>query len=305
MVEEDKCSFCNEPAVIRGSENGTRLCGSHLVLDLEGRVQKNIAEHCMVSSGDHIALALSGGKDSTALLLFLHHLQPAWHGVKITAITVDEGISGYREETVMAAKNLTEHLGVSHHIHSFSDYFGDDLDTLLKGHEQRACTICGVLRRRVLTEAARKIGATKLATGHNRDDEAQSVLMNVLRGDLARLVQDSSSGSPGSFLPRIKPLLTITEREVVTYLFVRNYCTDLPECPYTVSALRLEIREMLEELESWCPGARDALIRSRDGMRRYASSLARSGALQVCRECGEPCSGEICQVCKILASLRH
>jgi uncharacterized protein (TIGR00269 family) len=272
-------------------------------MDLENRVRKNIYQNSMVSPGDHIAVAYSGGKDSTALLLILLHILPEWPDVKITAITIDEGIAGYREETIRTAKRLTRQLGVSHKIISFADLFGNDLDTLLTGREQNACTLCGVLRRRALADVARRIGATKLATGHNRDDEAQSVLMNLLRGDLPRLVRDSSSGEPGCFIPRIKPLSTITEKEVVTCLFVRGYYTDLPECPYTVSALRLEIREILAGLEFRHPGTCDALIHTRDVLRTFASGHISPGDLHTCRECGEPCSGEICQVCRILDSL--
>lgn len=274
-------------------------------MDLENRVRKNINENRMVSPGDHIAVAYSGGKDSTALLLILRNILTEWPDVTMTAITIDEGIAGYREETIRAAKRLTGQIGVSHHIISFEDLFGNDLDTLLTGREQNACTICGVLRRRALADAARRIGATKLATGHNRDDEAQSVLMNLLRGDLPRLVQDSSPGEPGCFIPRIKPLSAITEKEVVTCLFASGYYTDLPECPYAVSALRLEIREILTDLEFRYPGTCDSLIHTRDVLRTCVSGQIPSGDLQTCRECGEPCSGEICQVCRILDSLRN
>jgi uncharacterized protein (TIGR00269 family) len=303
-AEEDRCSFCTEPAVIRGRERGQRLCGIHLVKDMEKRVRENIEEQCMISSGDHIAVALSGGKDSTALLLILKHLLPAWSNVRITAITIDEGIAGYREETIRAAMNLISQLGVSHHIISFEDLFGEGLDTLLKGHEERACTICGVLRRKALVEGARRVGATKLATGHNRDDEAQSVLMNIFRNDLLRLVQDSSSGEPDCFIPRIKPLSAVTEKEVVTYLFIRNSYIELPECPYTASALRSEIRTILAGLEYRHPGTRDALIRSRDILRKNISPRS-SGNLTTCRECGEICNGELCRACRILDSLRN
>lgn len=300
LAAAEQCSLCMEPAVIRGREPGRRLCSAHLITDLENRVSRNIAEGGMLKSGDHVAVALSGGKDSTALLLILQHLLPAWPEVTITAITVDEGIAGYREETVRAAMNLTDTLGISHTILSFADIFGEDLDTLLQGREQQACTICGVLRRRALAVAARQAGATKLAIGHNCDDEAQSVLMNVLRGDLVRLVQDTASGEPDCFIPRIKPLSAVSEKEVITYLFVRGYYRELPECPYTLSALRSEIREMLMDLEYRHPGTRDALICSREALRPYSPMILHSGDLQACRICGEPCSGGICQVCRIL-----
>ncbi|MDD1706031.1 MAG: TIGR00269 family protein [Methanoregulaceae archaeon] len=305
MVEADRCSFCQEPAVIRGREQAERWCASHLAVHLEDRVREHIRENSLVSPGDHIAVALSGGKDSTALLLILTLLIPEWKEVSITAITVDEGIAEYRDETIESAVSITRHLGIRHHIISFPDLFGADLDTLIRrsGSGERACTICGVLRRKALAEAARMIGATKIATGHNLDDEAQSVLMNVLRGDLVRLVQDSSSGEPDCFIPRIKPLARITEKEVVAYLFVRDSYSELPECPYAGSALRSEIRSMLGRLEYRHPGTREALLRSQAAIRKQGGPPASSEGVRRCGRCGTLCNSEICQACRILESL--
>jgi uncharacterized protein (TIGR00269 family) len=109
--------------------------------------------------------------------------------------------------------------------------------------------------------------------------------MNLLRGDLTRLIQDSSSGEPEPFVLRIKPLAGITEKEVLAYLFVRGFYTDLPECPYAQPALRSEIREMLAGLEDRHPGTREALLQSRDVLRAHVAlpphgnSGPRSGGL--------------------------
>ncbi|MDT8358267.1 MAG: tRNA 2-thiocytidine biosynthesis TtcA family protein, partial [Methanomicrobiaceae archaeon] len=135
------------------------------------------------------------------------------------------------DETLRAAENLARFLGIRHHILSFRDLFRSDLDTLVPALRENPCTICGVLRRRALELAARRIGATRLATGHTLDDEAQSALMNLLRGDLRRLVQDSGTEGEAGLVPRIKPLSVITEKEVVTFLIDRGHYLDLPDCP--------------------------------------------------------------------------
>lgn len=293
------CSNCREPAVIL--DHGRRFCAGHLVAEVENRVRKDISEKAMVTSGDRLAVALSGGKDSTALLLVLSRLRSEWQDVTLSAITIDEGIAGYREETLRSAIKLTEELGISHRVLSFAEIFAKDLDTLVAGQRERGCTICGVLRRKALEEGAREIGATKLVTGHNADDEAQSVLMNLLRGDLTRLIQDSSSGDPEPFVPRIKPLTGITEKEVLAYLFVRGYYTDLPECPYAQLALRSEIREMLAGLEDRYPGTREALLRSRDALRARIT-LPPAEEPRACRVCGGFSRGELCRACQILHS---
>ena len=138
-----------------------------------------------------------------------------------------------REETIQSAEQLTSRLGIEHHCISFTTLFGDSLDTFLTGRETQACSICGIMRKKALVVGAHQAGATKLATGHNLDDEAQSVLMNVFRGDLPRLVRNSSRESSGKFIPRIKPLSLISEKDIATYLMLNDAWIELPECPYT------------------------------------------------------------------------
>ena len=191
------CAVCGEPAVFHQREAGRYLCGTHLIADLEQRVSDTIALRQQIVSGDCVAVALSGGKDSTALLLVLHHLFGSREDIRLVAVTVDEGIAGYREATIRSAESLVQRLGVDQITVSFGEVFGDTLDTFLEGREPQACSICGILRKKAIVMGAEQAGATKLATGHNLDDEAQSVLMNILRGDMMRLVRDSSADSGG------------------------------------------------------------------------------------------------------------
>jgi uncharacterized protein (TIGR00269 family) len=257
----------------------------------------------MIIPGDRVAVALSGGKDSTALLLLLNQLLPAWEDVRLIAITIDEGIFGYREETIQSAELLTRQLGIEHHCISFNELFGDSLDTFLKGRESQACSICGILRKKAMVVGAQRIGATKLATGHNLDDEAQSVLMNVFRSDLPRLVRNSALNSSGTFIPRIKPLSLISEKEIAMYLIQNDAWRVLPECPYTRYALRREVRSLLSGFEYKHPGTMFHLLESKQKIEHYCSGSVLSAPLHSCRKCGDPCSGDFCQVCSLLQSL--
>ena len=185
----------------------------------------------------------------------------------------------------------------------FPDLFGDSLDVLLKDRETQACSICGILRRKALVVAAQRAGATKLATGHNLDDEAQSVFMNVLRGDLPRLIRNSGADSKGRFIPRIKPLSLISEKEIAAYLVLKNAWTELPECPYTWYALRQEVRSMLSDFEYRYPGTMLHLLESKEKIERSCAGSLFSAPLRTCRTCGDPSSGDLCQVCLLLRSL--
>ncbi|HSQ93568.1 MAG TPA: TIGR00269 family protein [Methanoregula sp.] len=284
--------------------DGKNLCGAHLVADLEQRVAGTIALQQQVLPGDCIAVALSGGKDSTALLLVLHRLFGSRDDIRLVAVTVDEGITGYREATVRSAERLVRKLEVAHITVSFGELFGNTLDTFLTGREIPACTVCGILRKKALVVGAERAGATKLATGHNLDDEAQSVLMNVLRGDLMRLVRNSGAQSGGRFIPRIKPLLYVQEKEIATYLMVQGIWEDLPECPYAVHALRREVRSMLSALEYRHPGTMRRLIENKKLIETEFSKKACGEPVGSCRECGDPCSGELCQFCQLSRSFR-
>lgn len=257
----------------------------------------------MIRPGDHIAVALSGGKDSTALLMILTRLLPSWDAVRLSAITIDEGIHGYREETILSADRQVRGSGISHTCVSFTGLFGDSLDAFLKGREPEACSICGIMRRKALIVAAERAGATRIATGHNLDDEAQSVFMNVLRGDLPRLVRDPGSDSGGEFIPRIKPLMLISEKEIAAYLLLQGAWADLPECPYAHHALRGEVRTMLAALESRHPGTMLNLMESREKIGKHCAGKMITEPLRHCRVCGDPCSGETCQLCQLLWSL--
>jgi uncharacterized protein (TIGR00269 family) len=289
--------------VIHQRHAGRYLCGTHLIADLEQRVAETIASQQQVVPGDCVAVALSGGKDSTALLLLLHRLVGSRKDIRLVAVTIDEGISGYREATVRSAEGLVRRLGVEHITVSFGELFGDSLDTFLKGRETQACSICGILRKKALVVGAQRAGATKLATGHNLDDEAQSVLMNVLRGDLMRLVRDSGADSGGRFIPRVKPLMYVQEKEIATFLMVQGVWEDLPECPYAVHALRREVRSMLSGLEYRHPGTMLRLLENKKIVRTAFIGKTAGEPVGHCQECGDPCSGETCQLCQLRHSL--
>lgn len=299
-----RCDTCGEPAVYRERTTGRHLCRDHFIADVEGRVLETIRSRNLIVPGDHVAIALSGGKDSTALLMILSKILPDVGPVRLTAITIDEGISGYREDTVHSADMLVARYGLPHLTVTFPELFGGTLDTFLSGRETEACSVCGILRRKALNVAAERAGATKLATGHNLDDEAQSVFMNVLRGDLPRLVRDSGSDSQGRFIPRIKPLMFISEKEIAVYLMLHGMWADLPECPYAVHALRGEVRRMLATLESKHPGTMLNLMKSKAKIEARCAGSLKEEALRHCRECGDTCSGEVCQLCMLKKTLR-
>lgn len=298
------CDGCVEPAIFFDPGSQRHLCERHLCLSVELRVIDSITRHEMVQDGDRIAVGLSGGKDSSVLLSILSRVVPEQWDADIVAVTVDEGIAGYREETIQSAVSLAQQLGISHHIVSFQSLFGLTLDSLLGAHPLRACTACGILRKKALSDAAREIAATSIATGHNLDDAAQSVLMNYFRGDFERLLRDSSSREDRGFIRRIKPLHEINEKEITLYSMINGITVLLPECPYATTAFRAEVRTLQAAIEYHYPGASRRIIEGQESLNEQAKKTVRPGAVSYCATCGDPCSGTICQACGLLAGLK-
>ncbi|NWY34643.1 CTU1 protein, partial [Pheucticus melanocephalus] len=137
-------------------------------------------------AGDSVAVAASGGKDSTVLahLLARLNLRHAL-GLRLALLGVDEGIAGYRDHALGVLRAVGAGLPLPLLLVSHRELFGwgvDELGGALGGRSR--CTVCGGLGREGLERAAMEMGA---ATGHNADDVAETVLMNFLRGDVARL----------------------------------------------------------------------------------------------------------------------
>jgi len=254
-----------------------------------------------------VAVALSGGKDSGVALSLAHRYFRRLPTVRVVAVSVDEGISGYRSSTLAAARALTKTLGVEHRIVSAEEAIGTTTDrTAANLPDTVPCSFCGVWRRQLLNRAARDVGADALVLGFNLDDLAQTVLMNLVRGDLDRLVRMAPHRvrQPG-LVPRVAPLALVPEREVFLYARLAHIPFDHGECPYAGRAARNLFREVVWQLEEAQPGTRQSLLRTHE--RLVAQFLKAEGPLAApdrCRACGEPATTELCRACEYLEVAR-
>ncbi|HOI57785.1 ATP-binding protein [Methanoculleus sp.] len=281
-----QCSKCRRDAVIYQRYSGLHLCEQHFNRDFEAKAKRAIREHRWIASGDTVAVALSGGKDSSAVLYFLHKLLRERRDVRLMAITVDEGISGYRDPA--RARAIAENIGVPWMTASFQNEYGITLDEIVgrKG-TNLSCSYCGVLRRALMNRLAREHGVTKFACGFNLDDEAQSVLEHVLRGDPDRLTRPMREVE--GMVPRIKPFMYIPEREVALYSFLHVEGFDLAGCPYAGDVLQGDVREILDEYTSRHPATKYALVNLGEALRE--PERVTGEGLRVCEKCGERLSG--------------
>ncbi|MFQ6053782.1 MAG: ATP-binding protein, partial [Candidatus Bathyarchaeia archaeon] len=149
-------------------------------------MERAISRFNMFEFDNRIALGVSGGKDSLNLLGILAGIEERFPRAELIAVSIDEGVGGYRDEALRLAREACRGLGVEHRILSFRALFGLTMDEIVERKVEglSACSYCGVLRRRALNQAARDVEADRLATAHNLDDMAQTVLLNLMRGDL-------------------------------------------------------------------------------------------------------------------------
>ena len=299
------CSSCQRHASFYKRENeGTSLCKTCFRDSVERRVRRTISHWKMFSPTDHVAVAVSGGKDSLTLLMILKKLSSRFSQTKITAVTIDEGIAGYREEAVDLASEYCKKLSVDHEIVSFAELYGNDLDDFLRGRKDRltACSYCGVFRRKAINVAARRVGATKIATAHNLDDVVQTYLLNLFQGDVDRFARFSPvlRDPRGGFLPRVKPLCEVPEREVALYGYVEGLTFQSASCPYMMEALRNELRTVLNRLELAHPGVVFSAYRAMTRLRGLAEPNVAPSELRACRSCGEPTTLELCEACRMV-----
>lgn len=298
-----KCIRCNSDAFYKRPYEGTALCRGCFREDIEDKVRKTISRHHMLSHNDHIAVGVSGGKDSLALLTILKKIEHRFPQARMTAISVDEGIEGYRAEAIGLASERCSELGVGHHVVSFKELFGRTLNGIVSMKNELApCSYCGVLRRRALNVAASKIKATKIATAHTLDDEAQTLLLNIFHGGVERIARVAPySEDPGRrFLPRIKPASEILERELCLYAYLSGIKFQTTPCPYLASALRNDVRHMLNRMEAKHPGSKFVVLRSFERIRSSMKPGLKEFTMLSCSRCGEPSAESLCRVCRML-----
>ena len=295
------CTKCGGTPFYTRRYSGETLCQACFLGSIVEKTRRTIAKYDMLQRGDKVGVAVSGGKDSLSLLEVLSRLSETKR-YELVALTVDEGVEGYREESMEHASWLANKLGVTHVVVSYKGLYGFDLDTALDWEGERdvsSCSMCGIFRRRAIDEAAERAGVTVIATAHNLDDYVQTFMMNLMHGDVDRLGWLDPLIVDTDFpFRRIKPFMEIYEEEVALYAHLSGLPFQSTNCPYMHEGLRSEVRDYLNELEAKHPGMKNVLLSSSV---QVASKLSvTKGAEPLpCSICGKPSTGGVCNVCRM------
>ena len=177
---------------------------------------------------------------------------------------------------------------------------------MLKKVKVKPCTICGIFRRYLLNKKSRQLKLTKIATGHNLDDECQSILMNQFKNNIqasARLGPKSGIIDDKKFIPRIKPLYLCSEKEVMAYAFLNRLTDDFTECHNVVHSFRAQVRDMLNGMEQKFPGTKHSIVNSFLEILPMLKKQFKHGSLKTCIKCKEPSAKDVCNACVYLEKL--
>jgi len=310
LFEVPSCDKCRNPAIHHQVYSGRMMCGAHLAESVRKKVSKALREQLTIPRDEELTIlvAISGGKDSAVLLERMHEKLGKRRNVTIVGGCVDEGIAGYRPPSLECARELCESLGIRFETVSYPELGFKEMDEVVEkivhsNDKKTPCSYCGVFRRQGINHLAERVGADVIALGHNLDDMAQTIMMNMQNGDLERtlrLAPHTSTPLEG-MAPRIVPLRWVPEQEVHLYAIHKKLPIHHEECPHGEGALRFRHRDTIAMMEEDVPGTRHGLLRMADDVKKlHANSGEQRKTIPInCPECGQMCSGILCKACEM------
>lgn len=227
------------------------------------------------------------------------------YGLKLVLLSIDEGITGYRDDSLETVKQNSTDYEMSLKILSYEELYGWTMDKIVSQiGRSNNCTFCGVFRRQALDRGAQLLKVDCITTGHNADDIAETVLMNILRGDTARLRRCTYVRTGGEdSIPRVKPLKYTYEKEIVMYAYFKKLIYFSTECIFAPNAYRGHARAFLKDLEKIRPSVIMDIIHSGEKL-TFKDSLKKPEKGN-CNRCGFVSSQQPCKACVLLEGLNR
>ena len=211
-------------------------------------MRRAINDYNMIENGDKIAVGLSGGKDSLALLTLLaRYKQFSEHDFDLCAITID---MGFTKDAFAPLEKYCEDLGVPYHI-EHTDIAEIIFDVR---KETNPCSLCAKMRRGALNSKINELGYNKLALGHHRDDVVETFLLSLFFEGRLSTMQPTSYMSK-SQVTLIRPMIYLAEKDVA------SFAKDLPvvhnPCPANKHTQRENMKELQKQLAETHPGIQE------------------------------------------------
>ncbi|MBN3306831.1 CTU1 protein, partial [Amia calva] len=301
------CSGCEgRPAVLKRPKTGHSLCRACFFWAFEEEVHQTVLSARLFRPGERVGIGASGGKDSTVLAHVMKVLNERYsYGLELVLLSVDEGITGYRDDSLETVRRNQQQYSLPLEVVSYQQLYGWTMDDIVRQvGRKNNCTFCGVFRRQALDRGAMMLKVDKICTGHNADDVAETVLMNVLRGDIARLRRCTAiMTGGGGVIPRCKPLKYAYEKEIVLYAYFNKLDYFSTECIYSPNAYRGHARAFLKDLEAVRPSSIVDVIHSGENL--CVGVGVRMPVQGNCTRCGYISSQKLCKACVLLEGLNR
>lgn len=255
---------------------------------------KQTLKKIKLSKKEKIVVAFSGGKDSAVTGYLLKKF-----GYNIEGIYIDLKVGRYSDECLKAVKKLCDDLGIQLYVYDLKKEQGKTMKYFWsKNKKLNHCSVCGVMKKWVLNKEAQRLGAEKIATGHHLNDEAETFLMNFLKGSPELSANTGSitmNISDKKFVPRIKPLFYISEEEIKKYVNAKKLPFVEGVCPYREDSYRVQVRKFLNTLPK---KQTENIIKNLEKIRSRIKKKSRE--MNYCNICKEPCRKSVCKKCEMM-----
>jgi len=296
-----KCRRCKATAVVALPSHNTGFCPECFLMFFSRQIERTIKSYKLLTPDDRILVAVSGGKDSLALMLELKLL-----GYNATGLHVDLGIPGSSEQARATVERFCRDRDIELRVVEL-EHEGLPIPKVKAALTRPICSACGKIKRYYFNKAAIDGGFTVLATGHNLDDEVSRLFANVLRWDTGYLSdQGPLLPAANGFARKIKPLSRVSEFETANYCFLRSIVPHMSACPYSHGASFTAHKALWADLEERMPGQKRSFYEGflQRGRQAFARLDEEQGTpLNACTSCGYPTSAETCGVCRVRALL--
>jgi tRNA-5-methyluridine54 2-sulfurtransferase len=294
-----RCRRCRAPAVIEIRRHNAAYCRGCFLHVFRGQVDRATEHHGMFVEGDRILVAVSGGKDSLALWDVL-----LGKGYDATGLYLGLGIGEYSARSHQVATAFAEERGAELKVVDLERDYGYDIPTAGARGSRSTCAVCGLSKRYVFNRAALEGGFDVVATGHNLDDEAATLLGNTLRWNTDSIARQSPVlPAKDGLVKKVKPLYRLSELETAAYAFLRGIDYVVEECPLVEGNTQLRYKDAMNAIEATSPGTKAQFFL---GYLDRGMPLFRTQdevSLVACERCGQPTTGRFCAFCRARAQV--
>ena len=297
-----RCVKCRDDAWVEVRRHNAAYCSPHFVQFFRDQVERAIRHDRMFGRDDKLLVAVSGGKDSLALWDVLTEL-----GYRADGLYVDLGIGEYSGISRELTEQFAAAKGLTLQVIPLQEQYGYSIDLVAQQTGRAPCSGCGLTKRYLFNRWAAERGYDVVATGHNLDDEAATLLGNVLHWQTSYLARQAPvlEAEDAGLVKKVKPLYRLSEHETGSYAVIRGIDYVVEECPNAVGARSLLYKEALNVLEARSPGTKQAFLLGFLEKGRAGFSDANEHELRPCIECEQPTTTERCAFCRLGADMKR